>query len=165
MKKILFVILMALVLFNFTGCEKKDENSDTNNTNTEEKTKLTNGYDLSLTENSSFDKLEFKYPKNAQISSVITSMVISLKKNDSEDDLFRVVFGSFYGTSTESAMEGYTKKGTKKYGNITWDVYEKNGEEFYAICYDYTVDVLGFIINGDVGNFKEDFLNNIKLNN
>ena len=62
-------------------------------------------------------------------------------------------------------MEGYTKKGTKKYGNITWDVYEKNGEEFYAICYDYTVDVLGFIINGDVGNFKEDFLNNIKLNN
>ena len=163
-KKLLKISLVFLLLFSFASCNKNT--NEENNTKEETKeTTTSKGKDLSLTETTSFDKLEIKYPHGATVISIITSLVISDKKEESDEDLYRIIFGSFYGTTTESAMEGYTKKGTKKYNNITWDVYEKNGEEFYAVCYEYTVDVVGFILNDDLGSFKEDVLKNIKLKN
>ena len=139
MKKVLLSLFVILSLFMLTGCGKKEEVNESNETKESTEGKLIiNGYDLTLDEDGSFSKIKFKYPHDAIISNPITSLLLDYKKKDSDESLFRVLMGDMYGTNIESSMDGFTKEGTKTINGIEWSIYkDSTGKASYGFNIDY----------------------------
>lgn len=168
-KKLLLGLLIVLLMFTVTGCDtKKKENNKKEEPETKENTKdklIIKGYDLTLNADSSFSKIKFKYPHDATINSLITSMIIDYKKEDSDEYLVRVVMSDMYGTNIEDSMNGFTKQGTKTINGIEWGIYTANGKTSYGFNINYSNIAIGFLYDDpELAKFEEEFMNNITLN-
>ena len=186
MKKIISLLLVVVLLFGVTGCvtkkEKKEVKEKEETKETDNKVMI-NGYDMTLSKDGSFDKsssyininkqrykLSFKYPESCSVlSSLITSEMIGVEDRDNPGKVyFNIVFGSFYGTSVDSAMGSdiYTFSEKKNINNIEWSLYKNNeGRRFYATNYDYTNYVIGFnYTDAALDELVDNFVNTITLN-
>lgn len=169
-KKVLLVLLVIVGVFTITGCSNKEKeinnNEENNITESTEGKLIINGYDLTLTENSSFSKISFKYPNGGEISNPLTSLVINYPKKASDESLFRIVMGDMYGTNIENSMDGFTKVGTKTINGIEWTIYnDQNGRNNYGVNIDYSNIVIAFIYeDSSLSKFEEEFMNNVTLN-
>ena len=169
MKKKIIICLFVIITLLSIGCVKKKGETKKNNTsNTSQKIKenqlIINGYDLTLSEPGSFEKLSFKYPNNTTVSSLITTMTLIHNKKGSDQPLFKVGMFTMYGTSLDKAMEGFTKTGEKTYNGVTWSIYSKDGNYSYAMNSEYDVYVIGFIYDDDaLQQFEEEFMKTVTL--
>ena len=127
---------------------------------------MINGYDLTLTEESSFSKIRFKYPKDSEISNPVTSLIINFPKKDSDESLFRIAIGDMYGTNIDEAMDGFTKVGSKNINGIEWTIYnDQNGRNNYGVNIDYSNIVIAFIYeDANLSKLEDEFMNNVTLN-
>ena len=167
MKKKIFICLFILIILLSTGCIKKKESTKKNN-DIEQKVKdnqlIINGYDLTLSEPGTFDKLSFKYPDKTTINSLTTSMTLVYYKKASDQTLFRIGFGKMYGTNIEDVMKGFIKTGEKNYNGVTWSIYTRDGYNSYAMNYGYDIYAIGFIYNdSSLSQFEEEFMKTVTI--
>lgn len=168
-KKMLLCLIIIMPLILITGCNEKNNMVNNNESkqieNTEGKN-IINGYDLTLTEESSFSKISFKYPNGGEISNPITSLIINYPKKNSDENLFRVVMGEMYGTNIDNSMSGFTKVGVKTINGIEWSIYnDATGKNHYGTNIDYSNIVIAFIYDdSNLKEFEDNFMNNVKLN-
>ena len=162
--KILLCFIVISLIFCITSCGNNDNNPGIIE-NTEGKL-IINGYDLTLDAESSFYKINFKYPSKATISNPVTSLVIDYPKKNSKESLFKVAMGYMYGSNIDDSMKGFTKVETKTINDIEWTIYkDQNGRNNYGINRNYSNIVIGFIYDdNNLSKFEEDFMNNVTLN-
>ncbi len=157
------------MLFTLTACgnkEKEKNNEEYNGTKNVEGRLIIGDYDLTLNENGSFSKINFRFPHDCEISNPITSLIINCTKKDSDESLIRIAMGDMYGTKIEESMNGFTKVGSKTINGINWAIYKsKDGKNNYGINVEYSNIVIGFIYEDEsLSKFEEEFMNNITLN-
>ena len=168
-KGLLLVIFVLAAMLAITACGKT--NNQPENTETPSPTESTEGkmiiagYDLTLNAESSFSKIKFKYPEKSQIGSLITSMVVDYKKEDSDESVVRVLMGEMYGTNIESSMEGFELIGTKTINGIEWSIYtDETGRNNYGFNIDYSNIVIAFMYDDPaLAEFEDEFMNNVTL--
>jgi hypothetical protein len=176
MKKFLSILLVFLLVVSFAGCtknnkgEKKKEEKQEEEKQKQKGDLVINGYDLSLTENGSFDKLSFKYPTSGRVvTSIGTAEVIGVEAKDGSDTFYlRIIFGSMYGTKVENGMpeDTFTLVETKEINGINWYHYnDKEGRNHYALNYDYTNYVIGFdYTDSALDKFVDEFIKTVTIN-
>ena len=172
-KKLVLIFIFVLSLFLITGCTKNQpENKETNTKEEqkEEKSTVKVGeyeYDLSLTENTSFQSMKMKIPEGTVVNSLGTYTIYAYPKKGEDTTLFKIGITSFSNKTVEQAMGGSsnaTLMGTKTINGIDWIQYEVDGKN-HTYAYEYNKDAytISFMYDDNLGTFEEDFMNTISF--
>ena len=168
MKKII-VILTIFILF-LGGCGNKNNNTNNESGNNEQENTadklIIDGYDLSLTEESTFNEMSYKYPSRTTVTySIGTAEILNYPKMGSDESLFRIALGKMYN-SVEEAMKGdtFTKVGTKRIGNYDWEIYnDKDNNHSYAYYYNHETYVISFVSTINIDEFESELLKTVEF--
>ncbi len=132
---------------------------------TSHKNKLViDGYNLTLKEKSTFEDLEFKYPKQATIKN-ISSYITLTYLNDNQDKLFEIGISNYFDP-IESSMSSVLKPdGELKNKDLVWKRYiDDKGNHSYTITYNKKNYLISFIYtNKNLDKFEEKFIKSIRF--
>lgn len=171
MKKKLFVVcLLILSVFIISGCKniKNDNNNSSKGLDNDKKSDalIIDGYDLSLTEDSSFYDIKFKYPKGVDYNSLGTYTILAYSRKDGPQTLFKIGITKFDNKTVDEGMvsDKLMKIGTKSYNDISWTVYEVEGKDHtYAMESNKDLYTINFIYDPGLEQFEEEFMKNVKI--
>jgi len=164
MKKKIFIIILLISIFTLTGCslfevKKEEKKTDTNNNYIK-----VDGYKLYFTEESTFNDMKFKYPKGTEVNSLGTSSILVYLKDNSDEALFKIMFGLMENTTIEDAMKGFNKEKTREIKGITWEVYsDDNSHHSYAYDHNGDIYVVGFLSNSYIDRLEEELLKSVSF--
>lgn len=166
MKKKLFIVILLVSIFTLTGCSLFEVKKEEKKKEIEENYIKIDGYKLVFSENGTFNDMTFKYPKGTEVNSLGTSSILVYLKKDSDEALYKIMFGLMENTSIEDAMKGFTKEKERKINDITWKVYnDGSGQHSYAYTYNDDTYVIGFLSNSYIDRLEEELLKTVEFNN
>lgn len=165
MKKKIFILLIILSVFTLTGCSlfevKKEEKKETETY----KSITLDGYKLVFSEEGTFNDMSFMYPKGTEVNSLGTSSILVYSKKDSDESLYKIMFGKMENTTIDDAMKGFTKEKNREIKGITWEVYsDETGSHSYAYDYNGDIYVVGFLSDEYINRLEDEILKTVKFN-
>ena len=162
MKKKLLIVCLIILVFS-VGCVNKKTNNNSSNSSSNDITEK--GYNLDLTDTSSFKKLSYKYPHDVTISSLGTYTMLIYNKDDGSQ-LFKIGITKFDNMSVDDAMQGAsaTKVATKNYNGIDWVQFDSGGNNSYVYQYNNDTYNISFLYDEDLSDFEDNFMKNVTFN-
>ena len=159
MKNKIFIILLIVISIVMTGC--------TSSKPTAKESIISIGdYKVELNEESKFNKLTFRYPKDSNYGNYGTFALIEL--NDNNDLVVRIALSYYEGKTVNQFMKDskLKKSGQIKYNNINWTIYEgtlENGNKIINYVSEISRDgySVTFESNKDINNFVKEFMNSV----
>lgn len=165
-KRVLFILIFVFVLFSFTGCSNKTVNIDELNDEAFYNSKLiVLGNDLTLTENSIFFDLTYRYPDTTFVKDDGNSTTLIFNKDDG-GELFKIVISKYENQPIDEVMSNKGKKnGEKAYNDILWKMYLIDGKyNSYSYYYNNSTYSITFKYNDKISAFEDEFMSSVRFN-